>query len=359
MKKGFTLIELLAVIVILAVIALIATPIVMSLIGKARINAAKNSAYGIIKATENAYAMDLLNEQTSNKEYTCNGTKCILTKLNNVTYDGEEVKLDFSGNVPKSGIIILSEGGKVHIKNLEINGHICYEEQEKIVCKNKTDLNKLFFLDVPYKENMTYYFDFNEALNNKIENYSDGKIKLDVVNANIDNNSIYFTGENKSYAYTKDNLGSHNYFTVYFVAKFDNIYSQNYLISTTPSNPSDEFGFGIGRYGYGTNSYNEVITMSSRVDNNMHTGFDTLNYYVYAIVYNENKSYFYINGDLIDTRENCHSTSKFYFASYNDNGTVYGGSLIRFKQFAFVDDVHSSEEVKSNSTWLYNKYLSN
>ncbi|MCI8544918.1 MAG: prepilin-type N-terminal cleavage/methylation domain-containing protein, partial [Bacilli bacterium] len=35
-KKGFTLIELLAVIVILAVIALIATPIILNIIEKAR-----------------------------------------------------------------------------------------------------------------------------------------------------------------------------------------------------------------------------------------------------------------------------------------------------------------------------------
>ena len=44
MKKGFTLIELLAVIIILAVIALIATPVVLNVVENARVEAAKNSA---------------------------------------------------------------------------------------------------------------------------------------------------------------------------------------------------------------------------------------------------------------------------------------------------------------------------
>ena len=47
-KKGFTLIELLAVIVILAVIALIATPIVLNLIKTAKKGAFARSAEGVL-----------------------------------------------------------------------------------------------------------------------------------------------------------------------------------------------------------------------------------------------------------------------------------------------------------------------
>ena len=60
-KKGFTLIELLAVIVILAVIALIATPVVMNSINNARQGAAENAGYGVIKAVEHNIAVDILN----------------------------------------------------------------------------------------------------------------------------------------------------------------------------------------------------------------------------------------------------------------------------------------------------------
>jgi type IV pilus assembly protein PilA len=51
-KKGFTLIELLAVIVILSVIALIATPAVLSAVGTARAGANKETARGFLQAAE-------------------------------------------------------------------------------------------------------------------------------------------------------------------------------------------------------------------------------------------------------------------------------------------------------------------
>lgn len=56
-KKGFTLIELLAVIVILAIIALIATPIILNMINDAKKSAAKDSAYGYIDAVEKYIAL--------------------------------------------------------------------------------------------------------------------------------------------------------------------------------------------------------------------------------------------------------------------------------------------------------------
>ena len=51
-KKGFTLIELLAVIIILAVIALIATPIVLNVVDNARKSANKDSAYGLLDSAK-------------------------------------------------------------------------------------------------------------------------------------------------------------------------------------------------------------------------------------------------------------------------------------------------------------------
>ena len=51
-NKGFTLVELLAVIVILALIALIATPIILNVINDAKKQAAKDSAYGYMDAVE-------------------------------------------------------------------------------------------------------------------------------------------------------------------------------------------------------------------------------------------------------------------------------------------------------------------
>ena len=60
MKKGFTLIELLAVIVILAVISLIAIPIVMNIIEDSRQAAAKRSAEGYVRAVNYKIAQEAL-----------------------------------------------------------------------------------------------------------------------------------------------------------------------------------------------------------------------------------------------------------------------------------------------------------
>ena len=56
-KKGFTLIELLAVIVILAIIALIATPIVLGIIEDSRESSEINSAQFMIDGVQTAYAV--------------------------------------------------------------------------------------------------------------------------------------------------------------------------------------------------------------------------------------------------------------------------------------------------------------
>lgn len=59
-RKGFTLIELLAVIVVLAIIALIATPIVLNIIDSAKKGAAEQSANAYVKAVENYMVLSKL-----------------------------------------------------------------------------------------------------------------------------------------------------------------------------------------------------------------------------------------------------------------------------------------------------------
>lgn len=64
-KKGFTLIELLAVIVILAIIALIATPIVLGIIEDARNNAKERSKELVIQSVELAYSTAFMDKGTA------------------------------------------------------------------------------------------------------------------------------------------------------------------------------------------------------------------------------------------------------------------------------------------------------
>ena len=54
-NKGFTLIELLAVIVILAIVALVATPVILNIIQSSTDNAKESSSRLVIKSVELAY----------------------------------------------------------------------------------------------------------------------------------------------------------------------------------------------------------------------------------------------------------------------------------------------------------------
>ena len=88
-KKAFTLIELIAVLVILAILALIVTPLVMSIIRKARISADKRSidAYGrSIELAIAGYLMDTGSFPTSIEqltiEYSGDEVVCSTTQLN-------------------------------------------------------------------------------------------------------------------------------------------------------------------------------------------------------------------------------------------------------------------------------------
>ena len=65
-KFGFTLIELLAVIIILAIVALIATPIILDVIGDARISAGKSEANMILSGINNYCASEDMKYQLDN-----------------------------------------------------------------------------------------------------------------------------------------------------------------------------------------------------------------------------------------------------------------------------------------------------
>ena len=92
-KKGFTLIELLAVIVVLAVIALIATPIVLNLVKTAKIGSAEQSVTGYVKAIENTIIKDMLDDKN----------------ISDGTYKYDSLEVDVSGKRPTNGYYILEK----------------------------------------------------------------------------------------------------------------------------------------------------------------------------------------------------------------------------------------------------------
>ena len=126
-NKGFTLVELLAVIVILALIALIATPIILNVINDAKKQAAKDSAYGYMDAVEK-YIVSSELEDKSIKDRTYS-----VEELNNM---GVSVK----GSTPDNGNIEIKEGA-VKNYNLGIDGYAVSNGEVKKVSTTKSFKN--------------------------------------------------------------------------------------------------------------------------------------------------------------------------------------------------------------------------
>ena len=98
-RRGFTLIELLAVIVILGVIALIATPLILNVVKQAREQAFLDSAYGIRDAAEYRYTEDMLTDITTEKKV--------------YQYPDETNALKVKGEHPDAGKVIVERDGKI------------------------------------------------------------------------------------------------------------------------------------------------------------------------------------------------------------------------------------------------------
>jgi len=125
-KNGFTLIELLAVIVILAVIALIVTPMVMSTINSAREGAAKSSAYEYIHSVETKLALLAMDAEsaklygTQTTLYVSKGSlykdATFATTADGFTDLANHVS-NINGTIVVSGVTVLQAGTSLTVTN--------------------------------------------------------------------------------------------------------------------------------------------------------------------------------------------------------------------------------------------------
>ena len=110
-KYGFTLIELLAVIVVLAIIALIATPIVMNTIKNAKKGAAERSADSYVKQVEVAVAEERLSKnEVLEGEYQITSDGNLCRDKSASCSDDKKIKIEMSGTKPTSGKIKITNG---------------------------------------------------------------------------------------------------------------------------------------------------------------------------------------------------------------------------------------------------------
>ena len=128
---GFTLVELLAVIVILAIIAFIATPIILNTINDTKKQAAKISVQNYIKAVELAIAK----EHANNSAIKLDGNYKIIdsgSEIRYITEEGNEsdsIKVQFEGQeviVDDSSFVIIEQGKVRKIKNTKVDKWYVY-----------------------------------------------------------------------------------------------------------------------------------------------------------------------------------------------------------------------------------------
>ena len=125
MKRGFTLIELLAVIIILAIVALIATPIILDVVEDARKSAATSETNMIISGVNNYCTSVDMKIQMGDNSYTqCAGTadsaEVITDTINAAIAKGEAI------NKGNAEIVSISYNGS-QVTDIEVrsNGYTC------------------------------------------------------------------------------------------------------------------------------------------------------------------------------------------------------------------------------------------
>ncbi len=127
-KKGFTLIELLAVIVILAIIALIATPIIIGVIENARKKAFENTAYGVLEGLRLDYTERILTGTTSEEQ--------------EFTFPNSGLKL--SGEEPAYGSAKIDSKGGISFALADRDKKWCAKKEsnsEKVTIEDYTEEN--------------------------------------------------------------------------------------------------------------------------------------------------------------------------------------------------------------------------
>ena len=118
MKKGFTLVELLAVIVILAIIAMIAVPIIFYVIESSRVESRKRSIDMYARALETS----VLNYRVANGKkilgsFTPNSDGHVLTNTS-----GETLNIEFNGSNVFCNTILVYEDQSIYLSDCKVGG---------------------------------------------------------------------------------------------------------------------------------------------------------------------------------------------------------------------------------------------
>ena len=197
-NKGFTLVELLAVIVILALIALIATPIILNVINDAKKQAAKDSAYGYMDAVEKYIVSSELEDKS----------------IQDGRYSVEELnkKISVKGSTPDNGNIEI-KNSSVKSYDIGIDGYVVSNGKvDKVSTTKKIENGTAVYYNPVYGEKCTGYTEANSTTGKNsgcmkwyVFNDKEGNATVNVIldhntTANVAHNSTGSNSEMKEVA---------------------------------------------------------------------------------------------------------------------------------------------------------------
>ena len=179
-ENAFTLIELLAVIIILAIVALIATPIILNVIEDARISAGRSEANMILGGINNYCASEDMKYQLDNSyERICTSSMTkedvpTMVNLGNATID----KITHNGSKLTTLVITsnnhkftLCPSGTFAMDDEECDGEIAYTctNEDSLICKlygQYNESNTTGLVKDKTNPNLYYYTGTNEQVSN-------------------------------------------------------------------------------------------------------------------------------------------------------------------------------------------------
>ncbi len=260
-KKGFTLIELLAVIIILAIVALITTPIILNVIEEARISAGRSEASMIYSGINNYCATEDMKYQLNNSY-----SKICTTSMNPDTVSqminlGNAIITSISYDGTKLTNLVIESNN--HTFTLCGDGSFAMDDEECDVAPDNPDGPEGNFISTlmqQYNEentkglvqdetnpNIYYYKGTNEEVGNNYLWY--GGHHWRVVEIDTDANTLLLIGQQpltaiypSNSAWTSDDIYDNSYINMWL-----NDYFYNSLDSSIQNNIVEN-AFNIGIY---------------------------------------------------------------------------------------------------------------
>ena len=374
MKKGFTLIELLSVIVILAIIALIATPIILGIIKDSKELAAKSSVENYLKAVE----LSISNKYVKDPTIDLNGTYQIKDKGKKIESidieNSKEITIEYEGNGLTEGYIVLEKGEVIELKKCRIDDWSVNWKKGEILDPK------------PYKEEIKVTLVKGETFNAAIKNLANNSTTKDSwsKDTTVTTMEFYSNGllpkEKEKYL---EELGDSNKVDVSasgdnsIIAYYDN--GKVYIISDNLISLNRESGMMFYAFGSVTNiefygiDTSEATSMGSMFNSCANlTGldlsdFDTSNVTSMVTMFSNDKSLTNITfGEKFDTSgvttmnsmfSNCHSLTSLDLSNFDTSSIKDTGMKTMFAYCYKLESIKLGKNFKTSKvTSMYQMF---